>query len=247
MSYTACMSNSPTVSPPHAAVVPVPRLENDFYDWDARHAAKCRAAAAGNHDLVFIGDSITHLFEGDPAWPGRGEQVWAEFYGHHKVLNLGYGWDRTQNVLWRLAHGEFANQAPRLVVLLIGTNNLAGTPNCIASTPEQTVEGIQMVCTTIAAAAPVAHILLMAVLPRGTPQEQARPDIRRINQQLEAFARAATQMTYLDIGPRFLDPSGNIPLALMDDLCHPTAAGYRIWAQAIEPIVRRHVCSGCNV
>ncbi len=235
------MQDSPNSPGTHAAIIPVARLENDFYDWEARHADKCRAAASGNHDLVFIGDSITHLFEGDPAWPGRGEQVWAEFYGRRKALNLGYGWDRTQNVLWRLANGEFANQQPRLVALMIGTNNLSGTANCIASTPGQTVEGIQMICGRIAAAAPATHILLMAVLPRGTPQEQARADIRRINLQLEEFARGNGRMSFLDIGRHYLDASGNIPLALMDDLCHPTAAGYRIWAQAIEPIVRRYV------
>lgn len=229
----------------NAAVIPVAKIENDFYDWDARHAAKCRAAAAGNHDLIFIGDSITHLFEGDSAWPGRGEQVWAEFYGRRNALNLGYGWDRTQNVLWRLANGEFANQTPRLVVLMIGTNNLASSNNYTASTPDQTVEGIQAVCSAISAAAPArtSHILLMAVLPRGTPQDPARAQIRQVNQQLEAFARPRgnPRMTFLDIGPRFLDASGNIPLALMDDLCHPTAAGYRIWAEAIEPIVRQYV------
>lgn len=225
----------------HAAVVPAAKIENDFYDWDARHAAKCRAAAAGNHDLVFIGDSITHLFEGDAAWPGRGEQVWAEFYGRRKALNLGYGWDRTQNVLWRLANGEFANQSPRLVVLMIGTNNLASSNNCAGSTPDQTVEGVQAVCAAITAAAPASHILLMAVLPRGTPDDPARAQIRQVNQQLEAFARDNPRMTFLDIGSRFLDASGTIPIALMDDLCHPTAAGYRIWAETIEPIVCRHI------
>ena len=235
------MHDSPGLSTLNAAIVPVPKLENDFYNWDARHAAKCRAAAAANHNLIFIGDSITHLFEGDPAWPGRGEQVWEQFYGRRNALNLGYGWDRTQNVLWRLANGEFANQSPRLVVLMIGTNNLSSSNNYTASTPEQTVEGIQAVCAAIAAAAPASHILLMAVLPRGTPQDPARAQIRQINQQLGVFGRGNAKLTFLDIGPRFLNASGNIPLALMDDLCHPTAEGYHIWAQAIEPIILRHI------
>jgi len=108
----------------NSATIATPVLEHDFYDWHERHRAKCLECERNNHDLVFIGDSITHLFEGDPAVPGRGERVWARYYGQRRALNLGFGWDRTQNVLWRLAHGEFAGQRPRLVVILIGTNNL---------------------------------------------------------------------------------------------------------------------------
>jgi hypothetical protein len=85
----------------NTAAIPVQKLEEDFYDWYVRHSAKCREAACANHDLVFIGDSITHLFEGDPNVPNRGERVWEAHYGNRNALNLGFGWDRTQNVLWR--------------------------------------------------------------------------------------------------------------------------------------------------
>lgn len=231
---TETTSPSPAES---AATVPVPKLENDFYDWYARHAAKAQAVAAGPHDLVFIGDSITHLFEGDPALPGRGEKLWTAFYGARRPLNLGFGWDRTQNVLWRLDHGEFAGQTPRLVVLLIGTNNLTGSANAPTNSPIEILAGIRAVCQRLHATSPASRILVMGVFPRSTPEDPLRQRIRELNALLRAETTTWPRVLFADIGERFLSADGTIPTALMNDRVHPTEAGYRIWADAIEPIV----------
>jgi lysophospholipase L1-like esterase len=42
---------------------------------------------------------------------------------------------------------------------------------------------------------------------------------------------------YLDIGPKFLDTEGNLPKDIMRDALHPSAAGYRIWADAMQPLL----------
>ena len=225
----------------NAAVVPVPKLEEDFYDWHARHSAKCREAAGGNHPLVFIGDSITHLFEGDPNVPGRGERVWKEYYGGRRAMNLGFGWDRTQNVLWRLAHGEFAGQTPRLVVLLIGTNNLTGTANAPTNTPAEIAEGIQAICRQVAASSPESGIVLMGVFPRGPADDPLRARVRELNAMLREYAAGRRGVDFTDIGNRFVSADGSIPTDIMNDGVHLTEAGYRIWAEAIEPLVCRAV------
>ena len=225
----------------HAALVPVPKLEKDFYDWHARHAAKCREAAAGPHDLVFIGDSITHLFEGDPNVPGRGEAVWKEYYGTRRALNLGFGWDRTQNVLWRLDHGEFAGQQPRLVVILIGTNNLTGTDNAPTSSPAEIVDGIHAVCRRVTDASPASRILLMGLLPRSPADDPLRAGVRAVNTLLRAGTGGWPGVRFEDIGDRFLAPDGSIAPGLMCDTVHPAEKGYRVWAEAIEPIVSRAI------
>ncbi|MCX5660676.1 MAG: GDSL-type esterase/lipase family protein [Planctomycetota bacterium] len=231
---------SPTPPPAEiSAITPTPKIEDDFYDWHARHDAKTKLAAARKHDLVFIGDSITHLFEGDPALARRGERVWAERFAPRGALNLGFGWDRTQNVLWRLDHGEFAGQRPRLVSLLIGTNNLTGTAKAATNTPAQIVAGIEAIHRRLASASPDSRFLLMAILPRSVPADPIRDRIREANHLLKSYAdRAGSNVTYLDLGPHFLAPDGQIPASLMDDKVHPTEAGYQIWAEAIEPIVK---------
>lgn len=222
---------------PNTAIVPVPKLENDFYDWYARHAEKCQLAASGQYDLVFVGDSITHLFEGDPHWPSAGLPVWQRCYGQRRALNLGFGWDRTQNVLWRLEQGELAGQTPRVLVLNIGTNNLTGTPNARENSVEEIAEGVRAIHAWVHRQAPACTIVQMAVFPRGRLDESFRPRIARLNQFLQALAAENPPARFLDIGPRFLDPQGDLRLDLLPDRCHPNTAGYEIWAAALEPLL----------
>ena len=235
------VTDQPSARGGNTAVMPTPNLEDDFYDWQARHDAKCREAALGNHALVFIGDSITHLFEGDPNLPGRGEHVWKQYYGPRNALNLGFGWDRTQNVLWRLAHGQFAGQTPRLVVLLIGTNDLTGTPNAHANTPAEICEGIQAICREVLATSPESRILLIGVFPRGAVDDPLRVRVREMNDALRQYAESRPPVDFSDIGERFLSADGTISPDIMSDGVHLTEKGYRIWAEAIEPAVRTTV------
>ncbi len=225
----------------NSAVIPAPKIENDFYDWHVRHESKCAAARAKSHDIVFIGDSITHLFEGHPNWPDNGSAVWREFYGRRKALNLGYGWDRTQNVLWRLQNGEFAGQAPKLAVLLIGTNNINGTEKAKANTPEETAEGVKAVCKLISALSPATHILNIGVFPRHAASSPCRSEIKRINALLKGYASRSRNVEFIDFGDLFLNPKGEVRKELMPDTTHPGERGYRLWAETIEPIVAGHL------
>jgi beta-glucosidase len=101
----------------HSAVIGVPQTTKDW--WMPRHLAILERVRQGNVDLVFIGDSITHRWEED------GKEVWNNYYGTRNAVNMGFSGDRTQNVLWRLEHGEITGISPKLVILMIGTNNNA--------------------------------------------------------------------------------------------------------------------------
>jgi len=223
----------------NAASIPVTKLQDDFYDWYTRHDAKVRAAATHHYDLIFIGDSITHFFAGHPGFTNRGETVWQEFYGSRNALNLGFGWDRTQNVLWRLQHREFVGQTPKLIVLNIGTNNLTGTNYAPTSTPAQVAEAIAEIVQVIRRMSPATHILLMGVFPRGSVNDPLRAPVRELNALLSTYAAGQKEMTFMDIGPRFLAPDGELLPGMLPDQCHPSTVGYRVWAEAIEPVVNR--------
>ena len=223
----------------NTAAIPVPGIEKDFYNWWERHAAAKEAAHAGPVDLVFIGDSITHMFGGTPKSNlTRGADVWDHYYGMRHALNLGFGWDRTQQVLWRLDHGEFEGLRPRAVVVLIGTNNLKAHA-ARENTNDEILAGIRAVCARVREKSPETRILLLGLLPRGKdPQDPDRGRIRAIN---EALARwnGRDGITFLDVGPQLLEPDGRfIPGATVDFL-HPSAKGYRIWAEAMEPVLAR--------
>ena len=130
------------------SVTAAPKIENDCYDWYERHSLKCRETVSRTFDLVFIGDSLTHFWQGDSGYD-YGSAVWTQYYGRRRVQNLGFGFDRTQNVLWRLEHGELEGQTPKLIVLNIGTNQFSGTVNYPRDTPEAAAAGIRAVSEKI--------------------------------------------------------------------------------------------------
>jgi lysophospholipase L1-like esterase len=229
----------------NTAIVPVSKLEDDSYNWWDRHAAVLRIKDSINPEIVLIGNSITHFWggyplltyaDGKPREPA-GPRSWASLFGPYRVLNLGFGWDRTQNVLWRLDHGELDGLHPRIVVINIGTNNTSQTANARMNTAPEILEGIRAVCERVRSKVPGATIILMAVFPREqNPLSARRLLITDIDRQLKAYADEH-QLTFVDIGPRLLAPDGTFLPGMTNDYTHPTDKGYQIWADAIRPYI----------
>ncbi|AMV21312.1 GDSL-type esterase/lipase family protein [Planctomyces sp. SH-PL14] len=224
----------------NTAILPAPACEKDFYDWNERHAAVRKTIAETPPDLIFIGDSITHLWGGRPQ-PNRssGQKVWDDYYAKRNAANLGFGWDRTQQVLWRLENGEFEGIAPKVAVVLIGTNNLT-SHNVRENTDDEIVAGIRAVCETIQKKSPQTKILLLGLLPRGKdPKNPHRQRIQNINASLKESMEDQGGVTFLDIGPSFLIETGEFRPGLAPDHLHLSEEGYRVWAEAMEPTLVR--------
>ena len=223
---------------PNTAVIPRPGIEEAGYDWMNRHGDVLTLQAFAGHDLVLIGDSIIHHWGGEPhSRAPRAPEVWDKFFAPRKALNLGFGWDRTQQVLWRLEQGELGLKPPRVAVVLIGTNNL--WPGAVrANTDEEIVEGVRAVCEKIQGLSPRTRILLLGILPRGAAGDFDRWRIALVNRQLARLNGKGT-VTFLEIGGHLLGSDGSFLPGVMDDLLHPTAAGYRLLAEAMEPTLAR--------
>ena len=231
--------------PSNTAIVPVSKLENDSYDWWVRHSDVLRIKDSINPEIVLIGNSITHFWGGEPKLKyadgkpriPNGPKAWDSLFHDYRVLNLGFGWDRTQNVLWRLDHGELDGPHPRTVIINIGTNNTSQTQNARMNTAPEIVEGIHAVCLRVRSKVPGAKIILMAVLPREeSPTHPRRILINEINKQLEAFAEAQ-KITFVNIESKMLTPDGILPREIAGDFCHPTEKGYQIWADGIRSLI----------
>lgn len=202
------------------------------YDWAARHQSIVELLRTRPPELVFLGDSITHFWGGQPADARlRGAEVWEKYYGARKAVNIGYGWDRTENVLWRLRHGEVDGIAPKVVVVMIGTNN-AGI-----NTVDEIAAGVTAICDELHLRLPVAKILLLGIFPRGPKPDAMREKLQAVNDRI-ATLHGRGGVTYLDIGKVFLEADGTISKEIMNDYLHPTAAGYERWASAMEPTLR---------
>ncbi len=235
---TPLLAETPAAQP-NTAIVPSGRLEKDFYDWDKRHAEILAIKDKVQPDLVFLGDSITHLWAGEPNEPkgNRGADSMKDLCAGRPMLNLGFGWDRTQNVLYRIEHGELDGLKPHYIVIHIGTNNLAGTKNARENTPAEIAEAIHLIVDKVQAKCPGAKIVLMAVFPRGEkPTDPKRAKIAAINKLLsEPDSRPG--ITFLDITSKLTNADGTISKDVMGDYLHPTGKGYAIWAAALKPVL----------
>jgi lysophospholipase L1-like esterase len=203
------------------------------YDWTTRHREASALMRSRRPDIVMLGDSITHFWGGEPIGGRRtGVAEWDRFFAGRNVVNLGYGWDRTENVLWRLDNGEFEGVTPKVVVLMIGTNNIT------LNTPEEIAAGVEAICTKIHERSPATQILLLAIFPRGQKPDATRATVDEVNRLL-ARLDDRDDVTFLDIGARFLEADGSISPEVMYDFLHPTAKGYAIWSAAMAPVLDR--------
>jgi lysophospholipase L1-like esterase len=216
--------NWPIPTPPpgqNPATFPVARNE-----WLDRFKTILDQTKAGNIDLLFDGDSIT------AGWLGHTD-LWKTHFPGRKVATFGIGGDRTENVLWRLQNGEAAGLNPKLIVLLIGTNN-------IFLTPQQIFEGVAADVKQYRLTCPQSHLLLLGVFPREPlPSHPFRAKILALNKLL-ATLDDGKDVTFFDFGNQFLNPDGALPASLMPDYLHPNEAGYEIWIKAIQPFVDKY-------
>ncbi len=211
----------------NTAIIPVPRPDQRAM---ARTDVVLERAKtnAGPCDIAFIGDSITQ------GWEGNGRNVWQKFYGQRKALNFGVGGDRTQHVLWRFDHGQLDGIQPKACVVMIGTNNSNKDDN----TEADILEGVTKVVTEIRERLPQTKVILIAILPRGPTFSTQRGKILQVNQALAKLADGKS-VFYVDFGSRLIEPDGSISRQIMPDYLHLTAAGYEIWAEAMEPLLKQ--------
>lgn len=209
----------------NTAIQPVPREAG----WMKRHEGFVEIARAGGVDVLFLGDSITDF------WRTAGKALWEEHFVPLHAANFGISADRTQHVLWRMQNGELAAIKPRVVVLMIGTNNTGLERDKVTrrNTVAEAAEGVTAVVHGLRTALPETKILLLAIFPRGEKDSPGRGEVNEVN-AIIAKLDDGKFVRFLDIGPKFLWPDGTLPKDIMPDLLHPSEIGYAIWAAAIK-------------
>ncbi len=210
----------PTQGEQPKTVVPAEHKGTEKLHQD--YVAKARQ---GGVDLLFLGDSITQAWRGQPAW--------SEYFAPLHAAQFGVGGDRTQHVLWRIEHGELDGINPKVIVLMIGTNNMRDDK------PGDIALGVRAIVDEIKQRKPESRILLLAIFPRGQkPTDPVRTKVRETNQIIAALDDAGRHVRYMDIGAKFLEPDGTILKSIMPDYLHLTKEGYRRWAEAVMPAIK---------
>jgi lysophospholipase L1-like esterase len=196
--------------------------------WVSRHESFVARAKKGDVDVVFLGDSITH------GWDGN-KKTWDAKFGAMKPANFGIGGDRTEHVLWRITEGkELEGISPKVAVLMIGTNNTG------SNSAEQIAEGVAAIVSTLRQKN--IKVLLLGVFPRASaPKEEKVAPAASLNKKIKEINDIIKKLddgkniVYMDIGPKFLTEDSGLSRDIMPDLLHLSPKGYEIWADAITP------------
>jgi len=209
---------------------------------EKRHESFNEISKKGEAEIVFLGDSITHAWDRQ----GAGKDNWDKTWVPLKAANFGIGGDRTEHVLWRLENGNFDGLKPKLIVLMIGTNNTGhqGRPQkeldgaVYQCSAQQTADGVKAILGKLGQKCPSSKVLLLGIFPRGANNEdKMRQQNEATNALIKGYADGQ-KVVFMDIGSKFLESDGTLSKEIMPDLLHPNAKGYEIWTQAIESKVR---------
>jgi lysophospholipase L1-like esterase len=202
----------------------------------AAHQALLKKKSQGVINVYFLGDSITRRWQGTD-YPEHKKNWDQNFFGWN-AANFGWGGDSTQNVLWRLQNGEIDGVHPKVVVLLIGTNNLGNltSPNEIPARTEQVTRGIRAIIDAIQEKAPAAKIVLMGITPRNDQNGISfMPAIDNINSRIAEFADGKS-IVFLNINDQLTNRDGKLLEGMTADGLHLSVKGYQIWADALKPL-----------
>jgi len=201
------------------------------------HESFLARRTSGPIGVLFLGDSITAGW----AAPTRAH-IWETYYGKWQPANFGIGGDQTQHVIWRIENGELDGISPKVVVLMLGTNNTGGHSAAEIAAADKKIVSL------IRAKLPQTKVLVLAVFPRGARKDQAgkiteaaladaakrQAVIDGVNAEL-AKLDDGKMVRFLDINSVFLGQDGKIPFSIMPDQLHPNTAGYQLWADAMQP------------
>jgi lysophospholipase L1-like esterase len=212
-----------------ATEIPIEQYR-DGYDWLKRHNEVISQIQKANPHSIILGNSIINYWGGEPAAESgiaRGENSWNKYLAPVKVQNAGFGWDRIENVLWRVYHGELDNFRGKKILIMIGTNNLGINSN------EDIVNGLQFLLEQIHQKKPDAEIIMAGILPRRGAEKQ----VETINRQIKNMT-LRNHFTYVDLG-KPLTKDGKInPALFVSDGLHPDGKGYEVLGKEISHILK---------
>jgi len=219
--------------PPAPADQPLPRMDRNSA---IAHTRLLEKAKQGGVDIYFEGDSITRRW-GATDYPELLAN-WNQNFNSWKAGDFGWGADRTENILWRLNHGELDGVNPKIIVLLAGTNNVGNSmpPEGDDAKVADITKGLQAIVNVMRTKAPDATIVVTGIFPRND-NLAVMSSIGKINDNLSKLADDG-KIRYLNINGKLAERDGKLFDGMMNasDKLHPTVKGYQVWADALKPI-----------
>jgi platelet-activating factor acetylhydrolase IB subunit beta/gamma len=205
--------------------------------WLDTHAKLVEYVKAnpGPCDVLLVGDSITQQW-GSPLDKGVLNEAWKKHFADYRTINIGIGGDKTQNVLWRLDHGGVEGLQPKVVIVMIGNNNMFFTPE---TGIEPAARGVQICLLNLRDKFPKAAIIVAKILPCHAPGNTFYEDIKKTNAALDTLQLDRDpQVRMLDLTSDFTNPDGTLKKELFTpDNIHLSLAGYAVYAERLKPLL----------
>ncbi|MEO9893400.1 SGNH/GDSL hydrolase family protein [Aurantibacter sp.] len=202
--------------------------EPNNYDWEKRHREILEINSTNPPKKVFLANSIIHFWGGMPkAKLAREEKTWDKYFNPLGMGNYAYGWDRLENLLWRIYHGELDGFSAEQIIGMVSTNNLH------LNTDEEIIKGHKLVIEAIQYRQPNAEIVWFGILPRREKEER----VITLNEKIKELAQQM-HIKYADIGAIFLKEDGKIDEGLFSDGLHPNKKGYIKMRKALLPFIK---------
>ena len=213
------------------ALTPCPRYETDAA-WRKALSETDAQVKNGGSKVVFLGDDFFYR------WSRHYWRDWENHFGlePYSALNLGFPSDRTENILWRIEHGQLDGYEAKVVVVMAGACNIE-VRDAAHETTIHTIVGVKAVLDAVRAKQPKARIVLCGILPRGAgPDDPLRIRGRKVNKEICKFADDRT-VFWCDFGDRLLTRDGRLLREVSPDLRLPAETGYRIAAESLRPFI----------
>ncbi|QNF34127.1 hypothetical protein HUW51_15875 [Adhaeribacter swui] len=180
-----------------------------------------KSKAPPKNPIVFTGSSSIKLWE-----------TLAQDFPGKNVLNRGFGGSQTFEVT-HFADRLILPYQPKQVVIYVGDNDLAS-----GKTPEQVFQDFKALFQKVRQNNPQTYITFISIKPSPS-RKQLLPGIKQTNQLVQEFLKSQKRTGYVDVFNKMLLPTGKFnPQLYRADSLHMTAAGYRIWADAVRPVLK---------
>ena len=209
----------------------VPRRQHrdaGTYDWNMRHNEVLAYNRKEQPEIVLIGNSITHYWGGLPYEKKRvSDDTWQRLFQGKRTVNMGFGWDRIENILWRLEHGELDGFRARKIFMMAGTNNLS------LNSDAEIAAGIRQLARIIRRKQPDAQLYIVKILPRKGQLER----LKKLNSLIEQEIKKDKTGTVIDLSDHLLNADGSLNDSLFSDGLHPNSKGYRLLSEKLKPYI----------
>lgn len=205
------------------------RRDRRLYEWNYRHALILERNRRINPNVILIGDSITHYW-GDQAgcYLDFGRESFDDVFEGWRPTNLGYGWDRIENMMWRIDHGEMDGYKAKHVFVMAGTNNI----NSKLSEEQLTriAGGVVELVELIRVKQPDAKIHVVRIYPRRNTEKA----ITFVNDIVVEKVASMKGVDIVSVDEVLADENGITINSLYSDGTHPNTAGYEKVAEVYK-------------